>query len=140
MPRRPVCRRRTASRSFPAEPTLQPQAVARRLQALGFAPAAAPDLAVTVAASVRSRRVGAFTPAQCQKHGWVAQRGKPWLIGGGAVQSLTVRIADRQGRTVYAATASLRAAAGNAAFRASELVQAALPADLRVHPPVAEPC
>ncbi|MBO9622318.1 MAG: DUF4136 domain-containing protein [Sphingomonas sp.] len=106
--------------------------VEARLRQLGYAPAASnPDLLVEVSMAERARGVGAFTPG-CTAPDWTARSGKKWLMGGGTVQTLNVRVLDAHtSAPVYQGSASLRARSGSAEEHIAVLTAAALPGDPR---------
>ncbi|HWK42848.1 MAG TPA: DUF4136 domain-containing protein [Croceibacterium sp.] len=103
--------------------------VERKLRELGFEPSANPDLLVQVGGAERSRAVGAYIadPCDAATPAWVEQRGKGWLLGGGRVLTLTVRIIDAgTGAPVYQASSQRRMAGGFNDARIERLVDAAL--------------
>src|SRR5690606_3352076 len=103
--------------------------VERRLREFGFEPSANPDLLVEIGAADRFRAVGAYLPDTCEAPAldWVEQRGEAWLIGGGRVLSLTVRLTDKKtGAPVYQATARRRMSGGFTTARVEKLVNTAL--------------
>jgi hypothetical protein len=111
--------------------------VERRLRALGFEPAAEPDLLVEISAAERSRAVGAYVPGECDPEAvaWVEPAEENWLIGGGNVLTLNVRLVDAEtGAPVFMSTAQRRAASGFSGAHAAELASAALRGDPRKAP------
>jgi hypothetical protein len=106
--------------------------VARRLESYGFRKAAAPDLLVTVAVTERPRNVGAFTSASCPSSAWSAPPRKPWLIGGGRVETLSVSMSNaKTGALVYRSSASLRTSSPDLTANLVPLVSSALGSDPR---------
>lgn len=115
--------------------------VQARLQELGYRPSPKPDLIVSVALSGRSRKIGAFVPGACGDEAWEAQRRKPWLIGGGQVTTLDIRMTDSaSGRTVYKGSAALRTDSEPSPQLIPRLVSSLLAVDPRSAPPVATTC
>lgn len=103
--------------------------VERRLREFGFEPSVNPDLLVEIGAAERSRAVGAYLPDTCEPPDldWVEPRGEAWLIGGGRVLSLTVRLIDKKtGAPVYQAIAQRRMSGGFTTARVEKLVNTAL--------------
>ena len=113
--------------------------VAERLKQFGFQPGSQPDLVVTIAASERTRNVGAFTPSRCQS--WAADPRKPWLIGGGTVETLLISMASpNTGEILYRASAAMRSSSGAIAKDAATLVRSALATDPHRQPAIPKPC
>lgn len=108
------------------------------MRSFGYEASPTPDLLLEVSASERPRGVGAFTPDGCGASTWAVPPHRKWLIGGGKVLTLNVRLLDaRTNAPVYRSSASLRAGGGSAAAYADELAEAALPADPRAAPKAA---
>jgi len=111
--------------------------VEQRLQALGFEPSQNPDLLVEVSAAQRPRSVGAYVPGECTADAvsWVETPEDNWLIGGGQVLTLNVRLIDAQtGAPLYQGSARRRAASGFDEGHAKALALAALADDPRQAP------
>lgn len=111
--------------------------VERRLRALGFEPSPNPDLLVEVSAAERSRAVGAYVPGECEPEdvAWVEPPEENWLIGGGNVLTLNVRLIDAQtGAPVFLGSAQRRAASSFDEAHAAKLARAVLSDDPRDAP------
>ena len=120
-----------ASSDEPSGRALAPL-VAERLMQFGFEPSTSPDLVVTVTATERPRGVGAFAPSGCGASAWTAEPRKPWLIGGGKVETITVTMTDpKSGETIYRTSAGIRSSSGRLGTHASDLVSTALAVDPR---------
>lgn len=116
--------------------------VERRLRALGFEPSQNPDLLVEISAAERSRAIGAYVPGECETEtvAWVEPPEENWLVGGGNVLTLNVRLIDAEtGTPVFMSSAQRRAASGFTGAHAEELAKAVLRGDPRKAPRRAAP-
>jgi type IV pilus biogenesis protein CpaD/CtpE len=116
--------------------------VERRLRALGFEPSQNPDLLVEISAAERSRAIGAYVPGECETEtvAWVEPPEENWLVGGGNVLTLNVRLIDAEtGAPVFMSSAQRRADSGFTGAHAAKLTEAALRGDPRKAPRRATP-
>lgn len=107
--------------------------VSRRLQELGYEPAADPDLLVEIGGAERGRAIGAYIPGcDAAVPDWVEPREDKWIAGGGSVLTLNVRLVDAEtGAPLYYASSRRQASGSFDADHAAKLAQAALAANPR---------
>lgn len=108
--------------------------VEQRMRRFGFTPSATPDLLVEVSTAERSRGVGAYVPGSCGAEGpeWVEPAESKWLVGGGKIVTLNVRMLNAATKApVFQSSSWRRVEQGTAENQAALLAAAALGSDPR---------